>query len=103
MSDKECRKDCDVYKDWLKAGERITGLEDDLQSERERIEDLEEINDSLVRHSNELEEALEKISQDLNSPAIHETTAEKERLAWMRAWKRLVIIATKALAKYKGE
>jgi hypothetical protein len=49
-----------------------------------------------------LVEALEEIAQDLNSPAIHEPTVERERLAWIKAWKRLVTIAVKALSKYKG-
>lgn len=44
--------------DWLK---------DDLRSERERIDDLQEINDSLVMHSNKRIAELEEIETDLNS------------------------------------
>jgi hypothetical protein len=39
MSTKECRKNCDVYQDWLKAGEMITALQDritELEKERDK-------------------------------------------------------------------
>lgn len=32
MSTKECRKECDVYADWLKAGEKITSLDAELEA-----------------------------------------------------------------------
>ena len=47
MSTKECRKDCDVYKDWKETGAKISELEVEINRQDVFIEDMKARNDDL--------------------------------------------------------